>query len=403
LSAIQTISAPAASPLRIGVRPEVELFLCCARTRMDESHVARLLQLLDGALDWDFIMNFAESHSLIPLLYFHLHARAPEKVPAHVYEKLREQFRRISALNMFLSGELRRLLKLFAAHDIAAIPYKGPALAAKAYGNISLRHFGDLDILVRQRDVLSVMKLLVAEGYELHPPLNDVQQALMLRTQCNLPFTRDAHRLIVEIHWRVSARLFSTPLEEDALWENLQTDTFEKMPINALAPEDLLLSLCVHGAKHLWERLSWIADIAQLLEVHADLNWASLLEHARRTGTERMLLLGLYVAHDLLGARLPAQVVGQLQAEPEITPLANQIYARLFEDGSEASGMSGYFIFQLKARRRLRDKFNYCRYVISPTEEDLTLLTLPAPLSFIYYLLRPLRMLWTGGPSHLQH
>jgi hypothetical protein len=370
---------------------------------MDERHVLRLCQLLDGALDWEFILSFAGSHSLIPLLYSHLHARAPEKVPPAVYEKLREQFRRISALNVYLSGELRRLLKLFAAHDVDAIPYKGPALAAKAYGNIALRHFGDLDILVRQRDVLRVMNLLIDEGYGLHPPLNGVQQALMLRTQCNLPFTRDAHRLIVEIHWRVSARLFSSPLDEDALWENLHTATFEGTQINALAPEDLLLSLCVHGAKHLWERLSWITDIAQLLAVHPDLNWSNLLERAHRTGTERMLLLGLYVAHDLLDAHLPEQVGGRLQADTEIVGLAGQIYARLLTGASDASGMSGYFIFQLKARRRLRDKFNYCRYVISPTEEDLTLLKLPAPLSFIYYLLRPLRMLWTGGPSHLQH
>ena len=370
---------------------------------MDDKQVERLRQLLDGALDWEYILSFAENHSLLPLLYFHLHARAPEKVPPAVYEKLRERFRRISALNMYLSGELRRLLRLFAAHDIAAIPYKGPALAAQAYGNIALRHFGDLDILVRQRDVTRVMKLLVAEGYALHPPLNDVQQALMLRTQCNLPFTRDAHRLIVEIHWRVSARLFSSPLDEEALWNDLRTDSFEGTQINALAPEDLLLSLCVHGAKHLWERLSWVADIAQLLEVQEDLNWTNLLERARRTGTERMLLLGLYVAHDLLGAALPAQVEGPLRDDPEIVFLAHQIYARLFTGGDDANGMSGYFIFQLKARRRLRDKFNYCRYVISPTEEDLTLLSLPAPLSFIYYLLRPLRMLWTGGPSHLQH
>jgi hypothetical protein len=248
------------------------------------------------------------------------------------------------------------------------------------------------------------MRLLVAEGYALHPPLNGVQQELMLRTQCNLPFTRDAHRLIVEIHWRVSARLFSSPLDEDTLWDNLQTDTFEGTQINALAPEDLLLALCVHGAKHLWERLSWIADIAQLVEVHPNLNWAGLLERARLTGTERMLLLGLHVARDLLGARLSEQVERQLQADPEIVPLAGQIYARLFAGGGDtAGGMSGYFIFQLKARPRLRDKFNYCRYVISPTEEDLTLLKLPAPLSFVYYLLRPLRMLWTGGPSHLQH
>jgi hypothetical protein len=400
---MQAISVSNAQRARVAVRPEIELMLCCARTRMEASMVARLRQLLDSSLDWEFALRFAESHGLVPLLYFHLHAHAPEKVPGAVYEKLRDQYRGISVLNVYLSGELRRLLKLFAAHGVEAIPYKGPALAAKAYGNIALRHFGDLDILVRQRDVLRVSELLVAEGYALHPPLNDVQQALMLRTQCNLPFTRDERRVIVEIHWRVSARLFSSPLDEASLWENSGLDSFEGTTIKTLAPEDLLLSLTVHGAKHLWERLSWIADIAQLLEVYPDLDWTRLLERARRSGTERMLLLGLYVAHELLDAKLPAGVREQFETDQEIALLAGQIYSRLFAGGSEASGMSGYFIFQLKARRRLRDKFNYCRYVVSPTEEDLTLLSLPAPLSFVYYLLRPLRMIWTGGPSHLQH
>ena len=400
---MQTFSIPTAEPVRTGVRPEVELFLCCARVHVDEAIVARLRQLLDGALDWEYVARFAESHGLIPLLYHHLHAHASEKVPPAVYATLRDQFRRISALNVYLSGELRRLLKLFASHGIDAIPYKGPALAAHAYGNIALRHFGDLDIIVRQRDVPHVMRLLLAEGYALHPPLNGVQQALMLRTQCNLPFTRDAHRLIVEIHWRVSARLFSSPLDEESLWKNSRADTFDGMQIKTLAPEDLLLALCVHGTKHLWERLSWIADIARLVEVNRDFNWAGLLERARRTGTERMLLLGLHVAHDLLGANLPEHVVERFESDAEIARLAGQIYSRLFAEGNEAGGMSGYFIFQFKARRRLRDKFNYCRYVISPTEEDLTLVKLPASLSFVYYLLRPLRMLRTGGPSHLQH
>ncbi len=400
---MQTNTVTLAQPLRVAVRPEVELFLCCARARLDEKRIARLRQLLDGRMDWDYILSFAGRHSLVPLLYYHLHNHAPENVPPVIYEKLREQFRRISALNVYLSGELRRLLKLFAAHEIDAIPYKGPALAAQAYGNIALRHFGDLDILVRQCDVLRVKELLIAEGYELHPQLNGVQQALMLRTQCNLPFTRDKHRLIVEIHWRVSARLFSVPLAADNLWANVKPDTFEGMTIKTLTPEALLLALCVHGAKHLWERLSWIADIAQLLEVHPALNWPGLLERARQTGTERMLLLGLFVAHELLGAKLPEEVKSQFESDAEIILLARQIYSRLFAEGSEASGVSGYFLFQLKARRRLRDKINYCRYMISPTEEDLTLLSLPISLSFIYYLLRPLRMLWTGGPSHLQH
>jgi len=389
--------------VRAGVRPEVELLLCCARTRMDESKLARLEQLLDDTLDWDFVQSYAEKHNLVPLLSHHLNAQAREKAPPIVYEKLRNQFRRISAWNVYLSGELCRLLTLFASHKIDAIPYKGPALGAHVYGNASLRPCRDLDILVRRRDVLRAKDLLIDEGFALLPPLEEVQLAMMLRTQYHLPFLRDARRMVVELHWQVSARLFSAPLDSETLWQRSGYADFAGITIKTLAPEDLLLSLCVHGTKHMWEKLSWAADIAQLLEVEQALNWQLLLERARRTGTERMLLLGLYVAHDLLDASLPTQVWERAQSDPEIAMLAKQIYGRLFEEDTGATGMSGYFRFQFKARRRLRDKFSYCRYVLSPTEEDLTLLSLPAPLSFVYYLLRPLRLLRTGGPSHFQH
>lgn len=365
--------------------------------------MARLQQLLAGALDWEFVLRYAEKHSLIPLLYYHLKAQASEDVPPPVFEKLRNQFRQISALNIYLSGELRRLLKQFAAHGIDAIPYKGPALAAQAYGNVARRQFCDLDILVRRRDVLRVKELLLAKGYALHPPLNEAQQAMLLRTQYHLPFTRDAHRSIVEIHWEVSASLFAAPLDVGSFWEKSRSASFEGLTINTLAPEDLLLSLCVHGAKHLWERLSWITDIAQLLEVNSEIDWLQLLAQSRRTGTDRMLLLGLRVAHELLGATMRAEVSAEFAADDDVAQLARQVYSQLFAEEEKASGLSVYFHFQFKARRRRRDKFNYCLHALSPTDADLSLWQLPASLSFVYYLLRPLRMLLTGGPSHLQH
>jgi hypothetical protein len=49
-----------------------------------------------------------------------------------------------------LTAELCRLISLFAAADIAAIPYKGPVLGLFAYGNIALRRFVDLDVIVKK-------------------------------------------------------------------------------------------------------------------------------------------------------------------------------------------------------------------------------------------------------------
>ncbi len=89
-------------------------------------------------------------------------------------------FQRVSALNILLTHELQKLLALFADNDVRAVPYKGPALALQLYGNVALRQFSDLDILVHPRDVLRARDLLLAEGYAQLPPLTDGQQAVLL-------------------------------------------------------------------------------------------------------------------------------------------------------------------------------------------------------------------------------
>ena len=95
--------------------------------------------------------------------------------------------------------------------------------------------------------------------------------------------------------------------------------------------------------------------------------------------------------------RLPPMA---LAADSVVGSLAADIVRYLFTPELTPSGLVGYFRFQLKARRRLRDKVNYLRFVITPTDEDLSRIALPAPFTFIYYLMRPVRMLMTGGPGH---
>lgn len=381
-------------------RPEVELLLACARARLDATRTNRVGELLAKNVDWEYLLRLADRHGLQPLLHWHLNSAFAEAVPAFQRQHLRVAFQRVSALNIFLTHELQRLLLLFDRNNVQAVPYKGPALALQLYGNVALRQFSDLDILVHPRDVLRARDLLLAEDYAPLPPLTDRQQAVLLRTQCNLPFTREQKRLVVELHWTVSAPRFARPFGTDEFWARLKAGKLEDMNIRLPAPEDLLLALCIHGSKHLWERLAWICDIAGLIESQPELDWKQLIIQARATGNERMLFLGLRLAVELLEARLPAEVEAALNADPVVAVLSAGVVRDLFTPELTPSGMAGYFFFQLKARRRLRDKFNYLRFAISPTEEDLVQVKLPAPLTFIYYLVRPVRMVVTGGPGH---
>ncbi|MGI8918740.1 MAG: nucleotidyltransferase domain-containing protein [Pyrinomonadaceae bacterium] len=381
-------------------RPESALLLTCARASLDEAQKKRIQDLVSGPLDWDLVLRLADRHGLQPLLHSHLNAVCPEAVPSQQRQHLRVAFQRVSALNILLTHELQKLLTLFVDNDVRAAPYKGPALALQIYGNVALRQFSDLDILVHPGDVLRARDLLLSEGYAQLPPLTEGQQAVLLRTQCNLPFTRDRNRMIVELHWTVSAPAFARPFETDDFWSRLLDAKLETVAIKVPATEDLLLALCIHGSKHLWERLAWVCDIAGLIATETDLNWQELISRARSTGSERMLFLGLRLAADLLEVPLPKHVENALNVDVSVAALAQDVIRDLFTPELTRTGMTGYFRFQLRARRRLRDKLNYLRFTFTPNEEDLVRLKLPPALTFIYYLLRPVRLVVTGGPSH---
>jgi hypothetical protein len=121
--------------------------------------------------------------------------------------------------------------------------------------------------------------------------------------------------VIVELHWRVTPRHFEIPVDLERCWERLQPVTLASESVSSLAPEDMLLLLCAHGAMHSWEQLLWIADIAELVRTQPALEWGQVLEQSHRAGRGRMLMLGLYLADTLLDAPLPHSVRAELRAD----------------------------------------------------------------------------------------
>ena len=88
-------------------------------------------------------------------------------MPKPILEELREHFYANAGRNLFLAKELIKLLHLLESHEIPAIAYKGPMLAVSVYGNLAFRQFGDLDILVQERDYETARHLLMSQGFRL--------------------------------------------------------------------------------------------------------------------------------------------------------------------------------------------------------------------------------------------
>jgi hypothetical protein len=363
-------------------------------------------------MDWEYLLRMAHRHEIAPLLYWHLDATCSDGVPADVFDHLRDHFRANSSRNLFLTGELLRLLNAFEAQEIPAVPYKGPALAAFVYGNLALRKFNDLDILVHPHEVPKAKKVLACMGYQGQYRLTRTQEAAFLRSQREQSFRRDDGKSIVDLHWGIAERHF-LPLDAERLWERLNRIQLGGNVVSNLSPEDMLLMLCAHGSKHVWERLKWICDVAQLVRVRQkELGWEQVMGRARVLGSERMLLLGLFLASDLLGATLPERVSQRVRADPTVKALAERTREQLFRESDRSAdlflegreGAPAFHTLHFNVRERLQDKIRYgLRKATTLTGEDWDLLSLPRVLFPFYYVLRLMRLTRKYGPRIWRH
>jgi len=384
-----------------GARPEIALLHACARSRIDTEQSRVIQALLQQEIDWADLIQLAARHRTIPLLYTSLAVCCPDAVPAEVMEQLQGYFRANGVRNLTMGRELLQVLRDCQDNGVRAVSYKGPLLAELVYGNLSLRDFYDLDLLVQRKDVARAKDTLISMGYQLLLP-HRMSVAGHLAHGHDYTFWHARSKIRLELHWEIVERYFGFTLDPQ-LWDRLETVHFMGRQLLGLRAEDLLLILCVHGSKHGWPRLAWVCDFAELVRAHPTMDWDRVLWQARRHETQRMVLLGLSLAGDLLEATLPEDIEQTVQADPAVRSLGLEVWQRLFHEVEPAPGTSEkyrLFAFHIRLRKTLWGKVRHClRVALVPTWEDWEAVPLPDCLSFLYYVVRPLRLLGKHVPE----
>jgi len=309
-------------------------------------------------------------------------------VPFAILEELRRQLHVVAHRNLKFDAELLRLLSQFDSSGIEVVIFKGPALAWAFYENPALREMGDLDLLVRPRDAMRAIDLLIGSGYQGASSLG----MRFYRKGCEARLLSAESGVAVDLHWQLSPSYLCHGLDAEGLWARLTTVQIAGRAVPALANEDLLVFLCVHGAKHCWSSLQWLADLARLIG-RSKFDWDGLIArvHARRIS--RAVFAGLLIAVDVLGAGVPAGIVERLRAHTAASSIATCARQRLLADLPIASTMQEQLGFQFGLLERAADKFRFCCAQFEPGPEDYKSLPLPAPLFPLYYAFRPLRLM----------
>ena len=318
--------------------------------------------------DWSRLLLLAEEHGVLGHLAYHLRELDPNFVPADVKRMLLERHRAQVFSTLKITAELFRLLRCFAAKEIPALVVKGPVLAMQAYGDPAMRYFGDLDLLVRHRDIRRATEAMIASGFEATVPLSAIDAG---KIPGQYLFSKPGANLLVELHNDFTLRYFPRRLPIDRLFDRHILVRLDGHEAPALAVEDELVYICVHGATHFWDRLGWIADVAALVTRKSDINWDSAMKFAKVVGAERMFCTGLRLATDLLHARLPDKVLSIVRSDVGAAKLAECACTWLRGGRKTSPTLFERAVFRLRMRGSKSAAPAYLlRLSLSPTEED---------------------------------
>jgi hypothetical protein len=352
-------------------------------------------------LEWPYIEQTALQHGVLPLLYRGLGELGTEAVPMDVMQRLARHFRSNAERNQFLFEELLELVGLFDAHDIPAVPFKGPVLATLLYGDVALRQFGDLDIFIPAQHADRAKDLLRTRGCQFHS-----QTTLNVEAEYRVSHGGQVN---IDLQWAFAPKL-RFPVDFEKFWASVVRVDVGPATVRQPSPADQARMLAAHAAKHCWSRLVWLSDVAAFIDRHQhSLDWHQTMEGARRSGAARIVCVGARLACDLFGTVIPGPVSVAIDADPKVDTIATEVRLRVFAPVKDPPNVRGSYgvweggLLYIRARERLRDKlpfiwhllgmpFKRAKAVITPNRHDRSVIALPRWVGFLYYLVRPVRL-----------
>ena len=285
---------------------------------------ARTETALRSCTDLPGLMELAVEHKVAPWL-----ASAIASNPALTTDPKFEAIRQAGTAQMMQSlrlfAELTQLMRLLREQDIQLVVLKGPVIAETYYPDPALRPYGDLDLLIREDDLLAVSGILVARGYA-EKNGDDHEEGHRLH-KCHGIFQRIfIHResgRVVELHCD-HLQIGLEPVSMDDIWSGSTEVRLGAGTARALEAHDLFVQLCVHLQRHGFSRLIWFKDL-DLMVRQGTLNWRLIEEKAGLQGCRDSVAYTLWLLGRMLGTPLPAAAQLLVRRQPRLSKTLDRV------------------------------------------------------------------------------
>jgi Uncharacterised nucleotidyltransferase len=352
----------------------------------------RLRSQLSSPVQWAELFALAERHGVLPLLHQALNP-VRDAIPREAMHSLEQSYQTNVHKALLLSRELIRIVHHLRSFDLQVMPYKGAALAEFLYGDIALRQTGDIDLLVHRDEFISVKDALEKIAYVPQIHFSEAEQRAYLESGYECMFDGPAGHNVLEVQWAIEPRFYSVDLEINGVFERAVKVDVAGQEMKTPSPADLFLILAVHAAKHVWERLIWICDLAWLMNLPS-MDWEWIASQARSLGVLRMVNCSMLLANRLLAAEIP-KGAGKWFVEREsdrslVSRLQQQIVT---EPGFNVESLS-YFWLMAELRERPLDRVRFVtRLAFTPGPGEWKTVRLPPRLFPLYRVVRLARLL----------
>jgi hypothetical protein len=370
--------------------------------------------------DWQAFAAACDSHQITSLIFCRLRDLAGDSVPSGLKEYLRARFYEVSARNYHLARSLVDVTSQLEAHHIPVLAYKGPAVSMAIYGDLALRQYEDLDLVIRQEHLSKTLGLMTQRGFRIIPYssrsgchfvpyLVQPENPRHLAKYHVVTLEAPDNTFFVDLHWQFAnddGRDFSPDI--DKVWDRAERLALPQGSVSTFCREDLLLALCYHGTKHRWSRLKWLLDVAELLRKAETMDWFRIEEMTRvRPRARASASLAILLAQQLLNAPVSVEVAKIVPATKRSLDEAVAIREEILSRG-QTSGNDYPTLVALEERLLARMKYRASRVLRYPggvfsevilqvSSKDRAIITVPEKLQFLYHFIRPARLIVKYG------
>lgn len=374
------------------------ILLICARPSLGSVHAGALRELLQQPVDWDGVLRGARRNFMAVLLRQHLQKHAADLMPPAVVQAL-DQMRRQNALKALEIARIERLLvdEILSPAQVRHVFFKGAGLSAQYYGGRYIRQYRDIDVLIDPAKLVAVGEALIRRGYRIYNHewekfhVKDVAAFCQYNSALELCSPTG---VILELHRMLdnSGCVFAT---RDVL-DRAHTTSIGDQQLQTLPCADLFVYICFHHSRHLWSSLHWCADL-EALTAHPDFNDSHVKSLASRLGLTATVEESLQLRADLERLALDgclASFAGASRFLPDCLAALRKSTLPVAEGATgapEERHREPDFLHDWQKTLGYRWRFLMSR--LHPSANDFNAWPLPARWRWLYYLLKPLRVL----------